>query len=55
MTKSDLKAFTIKTGIALNLKPEQITLLYTAINLSYTTGWLDSREESYKRTREERQ
>lgn len=55
MNKSDLKKFTIKTGIVLDLKPEQITILYTAINLAYTNGWLDSREESFKRNKEERQ
>jgi len=41
MANKDLEQLVLDTCKTLNLKPEQLTTVYTAINLAYNMGWLD--------------
>lgn len=42
----DMQQLVLDTCKVLHLQPEQLTIIYTVINLAYHTGWLDGNKES---------
>ena len=40
-TNKDMRQLILDTCKILNLKPEQLSTVFTTVNLAYNTGWLD--------------